>query len=39
MGFTLLGEEEVILNRLRSLEDQDNMSIQMEICVFDDESN
>jgi len=39
MCFTLLGEEEVILNRLLSLEDLDNGSRQEKICVSDDESN
>ena len=39
MGFTLLGEEEVVLNMLRSIEDWNNRSRQAEICVSDDESN
>ena len=39
MRFTLLREEEVVLNRLRSLEIQDYMSVQKENSVSDDESN
>ena len=39
MGFTLLGEEEVVLNKLRSLKNQDNKSRQVENCVSVDESN
>jgi len=39
MGFTLLKEEEVVLNRLGSLESRDYRCSQMEIEVSDDESN
>jgi len=39
MRFTLLREEEIVLNRLRSLESRDYKSVQKENSVSDDESN
>jgi len=39
MGFTLLSEEEVVLNRLSSSENPDCRNLGMEINVSDDESN
>jgi len=39
MGFTLLREEEVVINRLCSLENRDYRCIKRENHVSDDESN
>ncbi|KAK7343033.1 hypothetical protein VNO80_25995 [Phaseolus coccineus] len=39
MGFTLLNEKEVVLNRLSSLENRDYRKLEMEISVSDDEFN